>query len=189
MDNVYDSLQGLIDETFVRDEDKDADIESYGNKGRYWIRVTYEKARGCWKEGLVGFLFFALFLHVIVQASNYIKFILLLDARYVSNEFCAAYIVMPFAVWAWSTAYDGFNFWNRKIRLFGLCVVHLFVMVLNFSSAILAEPIFWFWSCYRLALVRPGQDYAYHPARRSFDNLLRICFGGIWQQDYEAGAY
>ena len=147
MDNVYDSLQGLIDETFVRDEDKDADIESYGNKGRYWIRVTYEKARGCWKEGLVGFLFFALFLHVIVQASNYIKFILLLDARYVSNEFCAAYIVMPFAVWAWSTAYDGFNFWNRKIRLFGLCVVHLFVMVLNFSSAILAEPIFWFWSC------------------------------------------
>lgn len=146
MENVYDSLQGLIEETFVRDEEMDEAIESYDDKGRYCIRVLYERIRGCWKEGLVSLSFLVIIFHIIFQALNYIRFILVLDTRHVSNAYCAACVFMPFAVWAWSTAYDRFNFWNRKLRLFGLCIVHLFVMVLNFLSAIVAGPVFGFWS-------------------------------------------
>lgn len=143
---VYDTLQQLIEQTFKEEEETNNNITSYENKIKYYFRIVKEKIKNFYKQGIIAILFGLFFFNILIQVVNYIKFLLVLDTQYIINRLYPIYAIIPFAIWIWSTAYDYYNFWNRKIRLIKLCIIHMFVITLNFLGGIIGELVLWFWS-------------------------------------------
>lgn len=144
MENTfYDVLQDEVESTFKIQEQVDEEIEAYEGKEyakRFCIAVLKEN------KGVIfsAFLYILVGLHLVISVINYAKFLMVLNTGFVSSGLFLKlfFVIGPFLLWTYSTKYDFFNFWNRKMRLFVLCCVHGVVQLCMFLGEFLAQLLF-----------------------------------------------
>ncbi len=138
MDNtVYDSLKEMLDDTF-REAAGEAEREGLG-------RTEYKAAvMGAWWKDqkpviLTGLLFGAVGFHALFSAAAFLRSMLFLTTAPLSSNPLryAFWAVTPFLLWIWSTKYDFYNFWNRKMAFLMLCIINMAGEMLQVVSLIM----------------------------------------------------
>lgn len=132
--NIREKMDAISPEKLIDAAPEDLKPEEGLSEHAYYIRSLIMDIHEKLPVIIVAILFAAVGINYLATLISLLQAIIFIESRYLNlNAFyIGVSIIAPFAIWYISTAYNEFNYTNRKIFLFRLCISQLSLTISEF---------------------------------------------------------